>query len=207
MFRSYGTANGGGGGGPSTVTSPTATNGNQTGGSGKDTSSLFFNQIESNLRSWHSTNYCLPPPTSPPPTIPPHRTIDHGVAGGRVGPVIVRGGTTTDSGQSSLAHNITTTATTTTSRSQSQALGQNQQLPSYDNVLRMMMSTTTIGLTKATNQNRSNGNLFDKYYFMSGNIAPRLSIKYQLIKSLHFPTRYLLLQRGVYNLVWPRVKT
>lgn len=187
MFRSYGTPNGSG---PSTVTAAsTATNGNQTSGSGKDTSSLFFNQIENNLRSWHSTNYCLPPPTSPPPPIPPHRTMDHG---------ILRAGT--DCGQSSLAN-----PTTTTSRSESQALGQNQeqqqQHPNYDNVLRMMMSTTTIGLTKATNQNRSNGNLFDKYYFMGGNIAPRPSL-YQLIISLHFPSYF---KWGVYFLEWAKV--
>lgn len=29
---------------------------------GQDTSASFFNHIESNLRSWDSTNYCLSPP-------------------------------------------------------------------------------------------------------------------------------------------------
>lgn len=145
MFRAFAGAGGPGGAAatnsPPPVTPATTTNGNQN---GKDTSSLFFNQFENNLRSWHSTNYCLPSPTSPPPPLVLPRSVDQHLHHGFVDCV---------QPQPCLAENTATT--TTIGRGHSQALGH------YDNV-RMMMSATTIGRTKATNQNRSNGNLFNK---------------------------------------------
>lgn len=140
MFRAFGDN-----GPPPTHTPPVAQNGSHRhhhhhqpqSDNGKDTSSLFFNQIEDNLRSWNSTNYCL---SSPPPTTAtsnPPRAPGHGSVG---------------SGNVFLDN------------SRHQSLNQDQNQQSYDNVLRMMMSTAQIGLTKATNQTRSNGNLFNKFY-------------------------------------------
>lgn len=146
MFRAFG-ANGP----PATNTAPPAaatTNGSHhQAGSGKDTSSLFFNQIENNLRSWHSTNYCL---SSPPPTTTTTTTtaLPRAPGHGSVG----SGFTDTD-----RAHGL--------SQLPQQ---QSQYQHNYDNVLRMMMSTAPpIAVTKArtpTNQTRSNGNLFNKFY-------------------------------------------
>lgn len=144
MFRAFG-----GNGAPPTHTPPVTQNGShhhhhqeqQQSDNGKDTSSLFFNQIEDNLRSWNSTNYCLSSPPPPTATANPPRAPGHGSVG---------------------SGNVFLDNHRYQSPSQQPPQSHNQQ--SYDNVLRMMMSTAQIGLTKATNQTRSNGNLFNKFY-------------------------------------------
>lgn len=162
MFRAYGVN------GPPVTSATTAANINSTAsqsthhqlGSGKDTSSLFFNQIENNLRSWHSTNYSLyPSPQPPPPPVPAStpRGLDHGIVGSGFA-------------DSQRRHHVEKAAR---SVSLDQLTQQQNQLPGhqdYDNVLRRMMSTASIGLRKpssrtlASNQTRLNGNLFNKLY-------------------------------------------
>lgn len=148
MFRAYGVN------GPPVTSCSTNNNGSGGGsghqsGSGKDTSSLFFNQIENNLRSWHSTNYCVAPPLAPPAKSSPRHGAGHATAASSF----------PESDFSQLNRPLSLTS----------SLSQQQQQAheDYDNVLRMMMSTATIGVEKArttTNQNRSNGNLFNKFY-------------------------------------------
>lgn len=136
----------------------TASQSNHHLGSGKDTS--FFNQIENNLRSWHTTNYSLyPSPQPPPPPVPTTtpRGLDHGIVGSGFA-------------DSDRRHHVEKAARAV---GLDQVTQQQNQFPGhqdYDNVLRRMMSTASIGLGKpssrilATNPNRSNGNLFNKFY-------------------------------------------
>ena len=154
MFRAYG-ANVS----PPAAEPPSANNSPTQSASVKGNSSLLFNQIENNLRSWHSANYS-PWPQSPSLMTNNNSTLnrmeeDCGVGGGyqQAGRPITNHHHQHYGGQ----------------RQVPQVQGTPPASSDYENVLRLMMSSATIGQGKSsrtgTNHSRLNGKLFVKLYW------------------------------------------